>query len=677
MQKLKKLFNNQIFQIILSVIAVFCVSFLIMLPMLLNQGFAGDDSVYHINTIRSMFDAMKNGTFGSRITDFVAQDYGYGSQLFYSIIPSGICAGLMFVFNIDVVSALFIEIFSVLALSGIVVFCFGRRIFKSNIKAMILAIVYIFFPYNLTNIYKRFAFSEIFITLAFPLIVFGIYELVVNGNKKLFFFNFTVGYSLAIMTHLSTTIYITIFCAIFILINWKKFISERNWLIFLISCVFVLIISASYYVPVIVNMSIVPMSKMTPGAWEFYEDSLKLFDSDFLLFVTLTTLFVYIVFICFYLKLPDEKRTMGLKHLFIFFTLLTIMNSPLFAWFCFCFKPFNYIQFPFRLFQLNGLMVAIAFVYLASNINKKILKNIFIGIFVVAISYVPKLFDFLNQQYLLNQKDIDFNSTVTTDEGIGWTEDYFTEGLTFSYLHNRVVDNFFISTEEIIYSVMHYQTKHLVCYKFTIVWNEDEDSTISILNIPYELSNGVDVYGYNTESTITEKIVDGKSYMALVNKRLCYSEDMVYYIVIDYSNNLEFGEYLKNNPFEFIVKSGEADFSKFEKKNSHTYSVYADIENTARIELPTLAYKGYKVTLTNENGTKELCAEFGENGFVEVVLNDSGTINVEFVGNYVKVADIISIVGLSSFLVTFIVFCFVSKKKSEDDKIVDNNVEHI
>ena len=208
----------------ISVAALVVVALLTTIPYGYFESHTGHDIWYHSQTINSVNDAWKNGNFGSRIYGLICQDYGYGNGLFYSMLPVGMIVIFMNLFHISTSWAVALMFFIIVALSGLVMLMFAKKVFKSNLIAFISALLYVTFPYFCTNMFIRFAISEIFLMLAIPMIALGIYDLIENANYKTFMFFFTFGVSLAILTHLSTTIYVGVVVLIYIILNWKKFI---------------------------------------------------------------------------------------------------------------------------------------------------------------------------------------------------------------------------------------------------------------------------------------------------------------------------------------------------------------------------------------------------------------------------------------------------------------------
>ena len=119
---------------------------LILLPFGRSKNHSGHDIRYHLNVIRSLSTAWDKGSFFSKITELIGGDYGYGTGLFYSTIPAGICVFFMKIFHLPIVWALYVEFLLLFTSAGIAVYFFLQRAMKNKVLAIIGSIAYICYP---------------------------------------------------------------------------------------------------------------------------------------------------------------------------------------------------------------------------------------------------------------------------------------------------------------------------------------------------------------------------------------------------------------------------------------------------------------------------------------------------------------------------------------------------
>ncbi len=204
-------------------IILFFVTILICLPFITSAKYIeGNDTNYHVSNIYAMYTRMGDGgTCFDKILPIIAQDYGYGSGIFYPQLSHIIPAVFTYLLQGNVILA--IKIFHILVYyaSAIIMFKLVNRVFKNNYVALIASIFYITFPYAITDTFARDALAESLVFAFMPMIILGLYELF-EGNKRNFYIWFIIGYVGMISSHLVMTVYLTIFVFIYLFIYIKK-----------------------------------------------------------------------------------------------------------------------------------------------------------------------------------------------------------------------------------------------------------------------------------------------------------------------------------------------------------------------------------------------------------------------------------------------------------------------
>lgn len=668
--KIKNLFNiklNKKIVISACLVTLIAISLITLIPFAVSNVHSGADYPYHLSVIQALNQAWQNGTFGQKIVELIGNDYGYGTGLFYSTLPAGTAVVFMNIFGLNLTGALYLEISILTALSAIIVFLFANRVFKNSFTAFIISLIYILYPYFFGNLYYRFAYSEMFFMLYIPMIAWGLYELIENSNYKLFMIFFTLGITLGVLTHVTLLVYIVAFAGLYILVNIKKFISGYKYIPFIISCLLVLFLSACYYIPMLLNYGVVNVANMgydmksiydslifhfTPSSWMFFSNFLNT-----LVFILFAILFIYRC-----INKLASKKEIGF---FIVSTTVYIVTSPIFPWLILP-DIFGMIQFVHRLLMLCSLFYVLQLGYIISNFKLKTASLIFTSVIFGyslcnCVKFSRNAFDTENSAY---------SETVITDKytgfdvnnGLGWGKngDYYPNGATRDYVFHRVNENIISSTNLDVKEFTHLQSLNQISFVVTPF----EDDYVE-LNIPYavlqnkeihQISSNYNNIHYETSIIACENDANKSRILLKQNEIECK-------IIICYEENDDLQKYLQKHPFEFLVKSGNATASNFVKQNVNNYKVDFNVSEETIVELPTFFYKGYKLTYTLTSGeVKNLEAMHGENGFIEVKLSESGTLNVEFEANYIKWSNIISILGLIIFLIVCGVVLAVPRK---------------
>ena len=659
--KLSEKATKQLF-LFLDIILIILVSFIVVCPLMFANKYSGHDFVYHATAINSLNAAWENGSFGSKIYELICLDYGYGTGLFYSTVPASIAVVFMNVLHLPINFALGLEVFLIFFLSGMVVYLFANRLMKNRLASLVAAIVYMVFPYFITNVYIRFAYSELFVMLVLPLVVLGMYELIHNGNYRAFVPCFTIGVSLGILTHMTMTIYICIFVLIYICLNFKNFIKTRKWVPFLICSFIVLLITACFYVPMIYNLGVVDTNEMAYlGGW-LWVSLLQAFADNYLIGSVLVIIAVYIVFFAIYHNKTSEEKQKE-KRFFKITTFLVVWASPLFPWFLVLIKPFTMLQFGWRMFNFSALAVAGMVGYIVINLKKQsksLLYCFMSAVFVVqgAVFIQESHKDqycYTDRVFSLTETSVEFTNGMGT-----WKHpDYLPKCKNREYVFNRATENIVLDSNVYITEFANYQSLNEI--EFLV---NNSNSSYAVLKIPYDICNDIRIYQtmcdypYKKEELAFGGIVKDESSYLKINFIDNYNSSK---ITISYNENSKLDEYLKENPFEFIVKQGDANFHNYVKTSASNYSVDVEVFEKSTIELPTLFYKGYSIKLITDNDEIELNPLHGENGLIEVDLEKSGTLKVEFNPTYIKLSNCVSIIGIVLLAVGTIVVFVVPK----------------
>lgn len=665
---MERIQQNKKLRLLFDILVILTISLTITLPLRLFQSIGTHDLFYHLDTIMALNDSWQTGTFGSKIYSLICQDYGYGTGIFYSMLPSGICVILMNIFNINVVTALSIELFLIFFLSGLTIYLFIKRVFKNNNISLFASCMYIIFPYFLIDVYSRFAFSETFLMLYIPLIVFSLFELINTKNYRIFFPLFVIGYSLAILTHLTLTLYITLFSCLYLILNFKKLKKDYAWFAFLLASFIVLLITATFYLPLIINYKIVSIQDMENSGLSIWQTTTNILKEPIFIFLIITCISVYIFYIIIRFKKEKEERIKD-REIFILSTILLCMTLPIFPWYL-SKSILNLIQFAWRILIIYGIFFCIQIAYIFKNTsNIKILKKFIYSISSVLIFILISIVLFLPTREIDLNNCVKSNSYISLNLGMGANKngDYLPKNAKNEYIFTRLNSKLILKTNLDVQELANYQTQN----NLSFICNESVSGYV-ILNIPYKLCNNVTIkqlsirnQDKNLQASITEDEETKNIKINLTDSKYAFK------VILEYEDKSTFKNYLIGNAFEFITLSGEIKSKNFEKKSATNYNVQFEVLTEGIVELPTLCYKGYTLTFTNTLGqTYLLNYEDSGNGFISVYLTESGKLTVNFQPKYVNVSNIISIIGVTLFL---IIFC-LSFLPNKFYKKISNNI---
>lgn len=319
-----------------------------------------DDGIQHISRAYATYLSIKNNE-NSNVLLNLGNNFGYSWNLFYgefSTILILICKIIAQNFIIAYKIALFIG----LLLSGLTMYGYVSNKFNSKEIGVISAIFYLSMPYHLNDMYIRNAFGEFLSFIFIPLVFWGIDEILNNKNKK---YIFVLGVSGLIFTHNLMTVFTAIFSIIYLIFNYKK-INKKVILDFCINCIIILVITASFWIPLLETMNFseyaVYQKNVMATAESVKQSGLNLKQ---LFFTKQNSIYVFeIGWVCILAIIGILfifKNIKGKKDYTLFLILgifCAFMSTKYFPW-QFVGKIFEMIQFPWRMMTFVNFFLSI------------------------------------------------------------------------------------------------------------------------------------------------------------------------------------------------------------------------------------------------------------------------------------------------------------------------------
>ena len=686
MEKAKeKIYTKKYFHAIVC-LALALLAALEFLPFLCAKLHSGHDLKYHFGVIRSLSVAWDNGNFFGKIMELVGGDYGYGTGLFYSTLPAGISVTLMKTLRLSVVGSIYLEIVLLFAGSGILVYFFLRRVFGDNRIAAIGGAVYLLFPYCLWDVYVRFAFSEIFLMLTIPMIAWGVYELLYRDNRAAFLTLFAGGYALSILLHFTMSVYVTLFVAVWLLVRAKKTFTKKNLLTFGVAVVVVVLLTAAYWVPMLSNYSVTKTESLGRNAKTLFKNSIGGFGNFYLLTGFLYVLSVGALYAAAYFRTPKANRSGERLAIVTLWMLLIVMYSPIFPW-ALLPEVMGMIQYPFRLMLFGGILTALQTATLlrdkyfakASEVEesaentgvdgRKSARLRAISLCVCAALCVANV---VGMPFSLLRRVISTTRAETvTAEFSGFDEflalgvrkhgDYFPDGCTEEYVNTRMNAQMVAETDVSVYELANYSALSQASFL-------TDKSGYVVLNIPYALLAGAELYRFETAYTNQRLSVAAESCDGGAKTKLTFAEyDGESKVILSYQKAPALQAYLQENAFGVLVLEGDVTATNLQKERAGKYSVeVATGQNGGILELPSYYYKGYKLRLKRADGSSvEVVGKHGRNGFLEAEITESGTLYVEYAADEFNFAYVLTGAGAVGG-VGALVFAWVLQRKKRE-----------
>lgn len=390
---------------LLSILVLFVVAVITMMPMFTKPYYSSHDTKFHIKNIEMLTEQVKeHPIFPKKIVGEIANDFGYATDVFYAPLAHTSAAYINAVVNNPTITLKIVH-FVVLFLSGITMYFCSKKISQSNGIGLLSAIIYMLFPYHLSDIYIRDALSETFIFIFLPMVISALYELA-HDNRKAFYPLFIIGYVGGMLSHLNLMVYFTVIIIGFLLFKWKFTI--KNIKPFIISSIIILALTSPFLIgllqqKILGNYRVFVDGVMVEGTWGWalnpldYLNVLKNYgNQEAKFFLELVTIILLIITFIKYRKVNHKFY----NYILVFGIIAFILSTKLFPWDLLP-KSMRIVQFPWRFETFVALSISLlAPLCLKLLSEKKVI--IFVLTMIMVLFAQPNLKPASNEQINMN-----------------------------------------------------------------------------------------------------------------------------------------------------------------------------------------------------------------------------------------------------------------------------------
>lgn len=248
----------------LVIFLVIALSLPVVLPFFHNGYFPTHDGEWAVIRMAEMFREIRDYQFPPRYSDYLNFGYGYPLFNFAYPFPYYLGTGLHFL-GIGFVDSVKIIFVLTVPLSALFMFLASREFWGSRAAGFVSALLYIYLPYRMVDLYVRGSIGESLAFVFFAAIFYILVKLINNHRSKSLIVIGAIFYAMLITTHnimvILFTLVIGLFLICFIAIERKKDIIFPLLVLF----VFGLALSAFFWMPAIfekknILLSVVPIA---------------------------------------------------------------------------------------------------------------------------------------------------------------------------------------------------------------------------------------------------------------------------------------------------------------------------------------------------------------------------------------------------------------------------------
>ncbi|MDE7246662.1 MAG: hypothetical protein K2N43_02110 [Lachnospiraceae bacterium] len=221
------------------------VALLATTPLMQTYLYDADDLCYHLARLEGLKDGILDGQIPVNILPEGLRGNGYMNAMYpYLFLYIG---AFLRICRVSLAFSYKVLIF----LSNLGSACCAYVAVKSMVKSrrsVILAVVlYTLMPYRFTNILSRGDLGETLALIFWPLVIAGLYHLIMGDRKKWYYL--VIGFSGVLQSHILSTTYVAAVCALTALLYCVRIVREKRYVELLKAAGLTVLLNAWYVVP--------------------------------------------------------------------------------------------------------------------------------------------------------------------------------------------------------------------------------------------------------------------------------------------------------------------------------------------------------------------------------------------------------------------------------------------
>jgi|WetSurMetagenome_2_1015567.scaffolds.fasta_scaffold01282_8 hypothetical protein len=237
----------------------FCISIPAILPFFHKGYFPTHDGEWAVVRLGDMFRALRDFQIPARYSGEL--NFGYGYPLFNFTYPLPYYLGIfIYTLGAGFVGSIKILFAGSVVLSAFFMFFASRALWKNNWAGVVSAILYIYFPYRMVDLYVRGSIGESLSFALFPLLFYLVIKLI-NKPSSLLIAGVGISVACLVMTH---NIMLVLFMPIFIVFAMIQIMLKNKKVMkaFIVSIIFGIGVSSFFWLPALFEKSNILLSKI-------------------------------------------------------------------------------------------------------------------------------------------------------------------------------------------------------------------------------------------------------------------------------------------------------------------------------------------------------------------------------------------------------------------------------
>ena len=325
-----------------------------LIPLFHPGFFATDDGNWMVIRFSAFYETFKNGQFPTRFLSPLNYTYGYPVSNF--LYPLFMYLGVpIHVLGFGFVDTIKIILGASMIGSTLFAYLWLLRLFD-RFSSFIGAIIYLYAPYHLYDVYKRGSVGEVLSLAILPFVLWQI--------EKGSFFWTSIGIAFLILSHNTLALLFLFFILLYMSLNLYVSKNKKRLLYKYVSSIILgLGLSSFFSLPAIFDLQYTIFSQTSVSNWSKYFADWELIGVSSLVVFMVTFLF----FIIRVIKVQKHRLT-ALVFIVGVFSIFFASSISVPLW---NLLPVSFIQFPFRFLSLTVLCVSFLAAFVVSVLSKR------------------------------------------------------------------------------------------------------------------------------------------------------------------------------------------------------------------------------------------------------------------------------------------------------------------
>lgn len=201
------------------------VSLLATSPMMQTYLYNGDDLCYHLARLEGLKDGILDGQIPVNILPDGLRGNGYLNAMYpYLFLYIG---AFLRICRVSLALSYKVIVFCANLGSAVCAYVAMKSMTKSRRSVILAVVLYTLMPYRFTNIFSRGDLGETLALVFWPLVIAGLYHVVMGDRKKWYFL--VIGFTGALQSHILSAAFVAAFCVVTALLYCGRILRERRY----------------------------------------------------------------------------------------------------------------------------------------------------------------------------------------------------------------------------------------------------------------------------------------------------------------------------------------------------------------------------------------------------------------------------------------------------------------